>query len=537
MSTRLGLFVLLLGVACTEAKTAATPPITSGTISGVASASAPVSSPALQCPPVDPAELAAEEAEEQERASAKGPAKKLLLSEVVFVPARSPRAAPVAEYTLGDVLVGVPAPKRPPLDGIGLGFRSLDADLFKAKIAQALEAPLAAYEQRGNERMEAATLSNRLQLRANLLRAFPPERSERAACAEQDLATAKQAFLVSDKAWGQAAKELLARLVERPQRNAHERLLLAYLQLRFVPQSDEAARAKALQEFRALTSDPSLPPEDRAWAWQGVAELSHEPTAFVEAAKLTGDPAFRLDMLANVSELTPFEQREPKLRELIAAIDKSGLQQWRLPDALSDLSVIRKFEDDPSGARDLALRCVSLVEPSDADNVYRTMCSEVLAWALFELGVPSGVEVPLVTLGPLALALMDEAIGHFDREAARHVGELLLVRAPLAVEAPEVVERLKTLSNEPPTEPQAVAEELDLRASLTVEWCAHEFASTPKVPALSVRVDTTGPRPAIKVTPNGNKPFVRCLERQGALFFRGLGPSRIRFKLAGPPAP
>ena len=238
-----------------------------------------------------------------------------------------------------------------------------------------------------------------------------------------------------------------------------------------------------------------------------------------------------------------------------------------------------------------SLLCVSLVEPTDVDNIYRTTCSEVLAWALFELGAPAGVEVPLITLGPLALALMDEATGHYDREAARHVGELLLARAPLALEAPQVLERLKRLSSEPrmsslveiakrdygdaspwleaqrhrlapqsdsleqlekallalrpsglggkssPREPPVLREELGLRASLSAEWCAHEFARTQKVSALSVRVDTTGSRPTIKVTPNGNKPFVRCLERQAALFFRGLGPSRIRFKVVGPPEP
>ncbi len=357
MSTRSGLFLLLLSVACAEAKSAATPPITSGPLREVPSTNAPVSSPAFQCPPVDRSELEGIEAEEQERASAKGPVGKLLLSEVVFVPAPPQRAAPVAEYALGDVLVGVPAPKRPPLDGIGLGFRSLDSELFKGKIAQALEAPLAAYEQRGNERMAAATLSNRLRRRENVLHAFAPaEQRERVACAEQDLAAAKQGFVVSDKAWDQAAGELFARLVERPQRNVHERLLSAYLQLHLVPESDKAGRAKALQEFRALTSEPSLASEDRAWAWQGVAELSHEADAFVEAAKLTSDPAFRIDMLANLSEVTPFDQREPKLRDVIAAIDKSGLEQWRLPDALSDLAVIRQFEDDPSGARELALR-------------------------------------------------------------------------------------------------------------------------------------------------------------------------------------
>ncbi len=536
MSTRLGL-LLLLGVACTEAKTADSPPIALGPLREVISVTAPVASPSLQCPPVDSAELEAEEADEQARARAKGPGGKLLLSEVVFVPAPSTRAAPVAEYSLGEVLVGVPAPKRPPFDGVGLGFRSLDSDWFKGKIDQSLEAPLAAYEQRGKERMDAAMLSNRLERRANVLRAFPAERSEQVACAEQDLAAAKQAFLVTEKARDRAAGELRTRLDERRQRNAHERLLLAYLQLQLVPGNDKAGRAKTLQEFRTLTSDPSLPPEDRARAWQGVAELSHEPTAFSEAAKLTSDPAFRIDMLANLSAVTPFERREPKLRDLIAAIDQSALEQWRLPDALSALAVIRQFEDDPNGARDLALRCVSLVDPNDADNVYRTMCSEVLAWALFELGAPAGVEVPLVTLGPLALALMDEAIGHFDRKAARHVGELLLARAPLAVETPQILERLKTLSDESPKEPQLVNEELGLRASLTVEWCTHELPRPQKVPALSVRVDTTGPRTKLSVTPNGNKPFTRCLERQAALFFRGLGPSRIRFTLTSPPEP
>lgn len=575
----------LAGAACTAVNGPAPAPVASVAVS----AAPAVGGAAFTCPPVDRAAL---EAERKTRESVRAPLATVLLSDVwPGTEVRTSDGAGAPAHDLGSVHLQHGLRPRTVMAGFGLGFFSADADWFKGKLAPALEAPLAAWDKRREELMDAVELSTLLAERANLLRAFPPAAGrELLACAETDAASAEKAYSERADAAKRAERDLASQLSAIASKNASERLLGAYLALNLVRSDDKPGRDQLLLEFRALTAEPSLAIEDRVWAWQGVAELASEVEALEQAAKLTTDTRFRMSMLANVSKLVPVDKRESRLRELIQLVEQSGIERWRLPGALQDLAELRLVAGDLAGARDAAVRCIVEVDPNEADNIYRRLCSEYLAEALPDLGAPAGVAIPEVALGPLALALMDQAIAHYDREGARHAGELLLARAPMAVEAPQVLERLRVIADEPlrsalalratrdygtpsawldaqrrrlapqanslekldkqlaalrpgdvagsrpPADDEALEDELRQRAFQASQACAVAFRQT-KVSALTVTVDSTGPRPKVSVAPNRHKALTTCFELQGARYFRSLGPRRVQFRVSEYPRP
>lgn len=559
-------------------------------VTTTASTVAPNGSAAFTCPPYDRAALEAEERAREE----KGPLPKdtLTLGEVILTEeARDKSPAKVELQEIGAVHLQHGKRKHDRMAGYGLGFVGMSVKWFTGKVAPDVETSLVAWEKQGTARMDAAGLSNLLTKRALLLRAFPSPGGEALiACAEADRAAAEAAFAAEDAAWTRAEVELGAKVEALTTKNAHERLLGAYVAKNSLRYDDVQGRAKPLAELRALTTDAQLSTAEQVWVWQGIAQLTNDVADFDRAAALSDDVAFRLTMLEDALGLAPAAEREKRLRELIALVEQSGVERWRLSGAYKDLAELRLVNEDLAGAREASVRCVAAVDPREPDNIYRTLCSEYLADAMIELGAPENVTVPAITLGPLAIALMDRALEHYDRDTARRVGELLLERSPMAIEAPGVLERLRVIAEEPrrsaladratrdygtpspwleaqrrrlapetsspeeldrkltalrpsdvkgsppPTNAEELEDELRARAFDAAQYCADDFRST-KLRKVDVTVDTTGPRPKVKVAPASHKPLTRCLERQGALFFRSLGPRRIRFEVSEYPRP
>lgn len=546
-------------------------------------------SAAFTCPLYDRADLEAQEKAEED---APVPVETLKLGEVFALDeARDPSGRAVELHDLGAVHLqhGTRSPGR--VSGVGLGFVGMSPKWFSGKIAPPLEAALSAWSRRGEARMAAASLVNLLTTRANTLRAFPPAVNGEAVvtCAEADRTAASAAFDAEDLAWRGAADALAAQAAAHTPKNAHERLLAAYAGLDRLAYDDVDGRKAPLAELRALTTDPGLPAADRVWAWQGIAQATREVAAFEQAAQLSDDEGYRVGMLANALALAPEGEREKRLRELIAKVEKSGVDRWRLRGDYRDLAELRLLKDDAAGARDASVRCLQEVDAREPENIYRQLCSEHLAEAMFEIGAPDAT-VPAITLGPLAIAVMDRALARRDRASARRIGELLLERAPLAIEAPGVLERLRVIAEEPrrsaladratrdygtpspwleaqrrrlapeasspeeldrkltalrpsdvkgsppPTNADELEDELRARAFDAAQHCADDFRVA-KLAKVTVTVDTTGPRPTIAVAPATKKPLTRCLERHAAQHFRSLGPRRIRFEVSEYPRP
>ena len=183
---------------------------------------------------------------------------------------------------------------------------------------------------------------------------------------------------------------------------------------------------------------------------------------------------------------------------------------------------------------------------------------------------------------------MRSALVRFDRDQARHVGQLLLARLPGAAEAPKVLDLLIALEVDERTKsalvarrerdfgrgsawwvrhrsrlarkvapdqlearlgyltasprslawvksaPTTVADqavELKRRVALLFASCATEIAGVGRT--IRVRIDTTGRTPAASVRGAG-KNAAACLRRSVASRFRSVGPARIRVLIGRP---
>jgi hypothetical protein len=248
-----------------------------------------------------------------------------------------------------------------------------------------------------------------------------------------------------------ASRELLAVLRAQTAHSHQETLLMTYLVL-WVASPEDPERKEALRWTRGLVGDQTITGEDLVRAWQALAQLEEgieKQRALKNVVKLTNDPRLRLAMMANLASTAASEEtRERELLSTLKLVDaaKDGSDHWRLGSILSQLSEFKLSRRDFAGARADAVRCLVARGKESSDDPDRRTCAAQLVATFEELGTLGNDSIPLASLGPVALSLMEAHLARFDRDQARHVGELLIDRYPEALEAAAVLDFLIALT-------------------------------------------------------------------------------------------
>jgi hypothetical protein len=480
--------------------------------------------------------------------------------------------------------------------GYGLGWQELDARWVDGQLSAGVVASFGAWIAERDASSDPRRLAYLLGRRVNLLRAVPPGDGGAALrCAASAAARAADAASAHEATAQQEAARLAGLLGALPALRAGDKMVLGVLLAKDtwgVRPVDASAVARPLGLFAEVEGDPRAGAELRARAAEQIAEIelrrevrmAQGVGALRRVIALTKDPDLRIETLVKLATLNEDDAaREKLLTGIVAEIDRRG-HDWQLAEALGDLATLRLRRGAFEPARDAALRCALEVPKDFPDKPDPWGCAPTLAEALAELGgAPRGVEVPLPFLGPLSLAVMDQAIARHDRDEARRAGELLMARLSGAKEAPQVLDLLSSMTRDPEAKralaerrgrdfgpgsawlaaqrarlapdhdlsdldatlarlvepshllvsPPPVGEEkrraeLLRRLEAVVYACERELAGAAR--DIALHVDTTRPVPVARA--DGARAAARvCLVRRAESHFRSVGPATIKVTL------
>jgi hypothetical protein len=478
----------------------------------------------------------------------------------------------------------------------GLGWAGLDASWVDGQVSADIASMLASYKgvarARGVEQRGAFLLSDR----ENELRTFPPDDAGFAlGCTVAARARADAAAKANIAALDDLERALVSALEVKRSLSHGERLLLGYFLAERAPPGkadDLAALQRPIALLSELMNDPRAPKPLRARAADVLARTygdAREGALRIQAlervVELGRDPDLvnesRWKLASMVSDR---RARERHLERLIQDLVGVPDERWRRAQALGALAELRLERGEVTGARDAAMECARVSNGTFDDNPDPWGCARSLAPALRAVGgaAPKS-DVPRVFLGPLALAMAEDAIGRKDRETARRVVSRSLELVPAAPEAPQLVDLLASITkdpgeraalvarrttdfapgsswhdaqrralarrNDPASMEQALARllaraqevgrpdpetdedaqgELSIRLMNTLIACEPALARSGR--EVAVDFDTTGPRPIVRAALAS--PAVRaCLSDAARANFRSVGPAVVKVVL------
>ncbi len=480
--------------------------------------------------------------------------------------------------------------------GIGLGWAGLAPSWVAGQVSPEIASLFASYE--GVSRTRGVELHGAFLLgdRENELRAFPPDDAGfELGCTVAARARADAAAQASLAARDELVRALVSVLEAKRSLTHGDRLLLGYFLAERAPTrkaDDLSALQRPIALLSELLNDASAPKPLRAYAAEVLARTYGDARggalrlrALERVVELGQDPDLVNEARWKLASLTPDKRvRERHLDRLVRDLAASPDQAWRRAQALGAWAELRFERGDDRGALDAALECARVSNgnfPSDPDP---WRCARTLAPALRAVGgAAPKTDVPRAFLGPLALALAEDAIARKDRETARRVLARALERVPMAPEVPQLVDLLASITNDAseraalvarrtndfapgspwhdaqrralarrndptsmeqaltrllvraqevgrpdPKTDEEVRDELSTRLMNTLIACEPALAKSGR--EVGVDFDTTGPRPTVRV--KGASPAVRaCLSDAARSNFRSVGPAVVQVVL------
>lgn len=476
----------------------------------------------------------------------------------------------------------------------GMGWMGLDRAWVDSTIGPLVREPFEAWISARREWFDNQRAGYLLFVRARYVQSVSPQAAwGEVRCTEQAASQAEQRTAEAEEKTKRTADKLRDALEALDSRSPGETLLLAYLLEDEVPYPRDSAMAdvvRPLEMFTALANDPTIDRELRARAAELVARVQPSSrdeafkSALQRALRLTRDPELRVETWVKLAEIEASPREAEKLHtKIIDHLEVHG-EGWRLAQTLGERAQERLDRRAFALALEDAARCANKVDTAFHNDPDPWGCAAVMAESLAELGgAPKDTRVPLLFLGPLALASMHSALDRLDHNQARRAGKLVLELLPETAEAPQVLsmlvdlaqtdderatlmkrrvrdygpegrwtqvhrvrlawrhdpetldKRLATLREQPcraradfPKTAQDFQRQLTIRAMSVGDMCL--APRSPKGQQVRVRVDTTGPTPAASIWPGGTATS-RCVRRQVKADFRSVGPAKIDFVL------